>query len=296
MRYGGRHSDAEPLFRRALEGTTNKGAQLPMAFRARLGLLRCAIQSVEEPEADEDSEDSAPSALSVRALAEALEDLVLNHEEELPGSGVSVRPDVLDLIALRAHAELLLDAWSPASIATSSRDLAPEELEILQLYARGQETEAVTAALQWYKQTAGGDMAGLIASYCSPERRLEDRSQTIPRLSIYAQNPSLAVRVGEGPGPTAPRALLRRLVAALGSQRSGVVADAMAELEFLLDTKEFVPFHTRRPYMRKGGRPHWGRGTGKRSGFSRRYWICWGPDRFYPNTRKMGSPHSDKND
>lgn len=295
MRCGERHSDAEPLFRRALEGATTK---VPVSFRARLGLLRCAVQSVEELEADEDTPDATatPSAQSVKALAEALDDLVSNHEEELPGSGVSVRPDVLDLIALRAHAELLVDAWSSPSAASGSRDMPPEEVEILRLYARGQETEAVTAALQWYKQMAGGDVSGLIASYCSPERRLEDRSQTIPRLSIYAQNPALAIRVGEGPGPTAPRALLRRLVAALGSQRSGVVADAMAELEFLLDTKEFVPFHTRRPYMRKGGRPHWGRGTGKRSGFSRRYWICWGPDRHYPNTRKMGSPHSDKND
>ena len=36
----------------------------------------------------------------------------------------------------------------------------------------------------------------------------------------------------------------------------------------------FIPFYTRRIFLRRGGRPTYGLGTGKRSGFSKRYWIC----------------------
>lgn len=36
----------------------------------------------------------------------------------------------------------------------------------------------------------------------------------------------------------------------------------------------FIPFHTRKIRIRRGGPPTTGRGTGKRSGFSKRYWIC----------------------
>ncbi|CAK0827551.1 unnamed protein product, partial [Prorocentrum cordatum] len=65
---------------------------------------------------------------------------------------------------------------------------------------------------------------------------------------------------------------------------------ARAELEFLLDTKKHVPFYTRIVYCRRGGRPVWGWGTGKRSGFSRRYWLVWGPGTKYRNSRREWAP------
>lgn len=50
----------------------------------------------------------------------------------------------------------------------------------------------------------------------------------------------------------------------------------------------FVRFYTRLIRSRRGGAPTTGRGTGKRSGFSKRYWICW-PNTFYPNTKPLVS-------
>eukprot|EP00913_Durusdinium_trenchii_P023707 g22268.t1 len=183
-----------------------------------------------------------------------------------------------------------------------------QEEKILHLWATGEKKDAIEQALGWYQSVASKDLPGLINAYCLPERRILDRPGGIPTRirqqgtsheSIYAQVPHLAIGP-ESPGPVAPRALLRRLLLAAIDEnfiqgKKSLVADSLADLAFLLDKEEFIPFYTRRIFLRRGGRPTYGLGTGKRSGFSKRYWICW-PETFYPNTKKMGSPHCDKND
>jgi len=272
--------EAQKLFQRALEGPIHDGA-----YRARLGLVKCAKQVLEKACATDKPEPSP-----VKDLATALTELKEHHEEELLGSGEEVRVDAQQQTIMLADAELLADAW------TLDESRCEEETKILQLWARGERESAFQQALKWYQSTAGNDIPGLIASYLLPERRMLDRPGAIPRRSIYAQRPELAAD-SESPGPTVPRALLRRMCLAAMDQnflegKPSLLAKSLAELAFLLDRKEFIPFHTRKIRIRRGGPPTTGRGTGKRSGFSKRYWICW-PNTVYPNSRKMGSPHCD---
>jgi len=270
---GASAATVRPWYQQVLED--GRGAAAPLAFRARLGLLRCALAEAKVAGL------ATPGAAASAATA-VLESLRLHHEEELEAEAV----DAVEVGRLVARAALLVDFW--AGSATG------EEAEVLRLYAEGREEEAVAAALSWYQRAAGGDIPGLVASYCGPERRIADRRGGVPSASVFSREP-LALGLDDAPGPAAPRALLRRLFEALG-HRSAVVAKARAELEFLLDRKPFVPFHTRRTMVRKGGPPLVGRGTGKRSGYSKRYWIMWGPERCIINNRPMGSPHCDKND
>merc|ERR1712066_726637 len=107
--------------------------------------------------------------------------------------------------------------------------------QVLQHYADGQPQAALDTALAWYKQEAGGDIEGLVYAYSLPERRLSDRVEDIPPDSLYTQEP-FASDLADAPGPVAPRAMLRRLLAALGP-RNELVAKALADLEFLLDRK-----------------------------------------------------------
>eukprot|EP00435_Cladocopium_sp_Y103_P023486 s1324_g5.t1 len=274
-------SAAQQLYRRALEGDLQDAA-----FRARLGLVKCAVQVLEKASAsDKESQ--------VKELQSALDELRKHHEEELLGGGEQVRVDGQQQTILLAHAELLLDAWT-------EDDRSVEEKNILKLWACGERKKALEEALKWYRTVAGNDIPGLVAAYCLPERRMLDRPHSIPVRSIYAQMPELATD-SESLGPGAPRALLRRMLLAamdkdfLEAQGPSLLSESLADLAFLLDRKEFIPFHTRKTRCRRGGAPHTGRGTGKRSGFSKRYWICW-PNTLYPNTKKMGSPHCDKND
>lgn len=275
-------SAAQQLYRRALEGDLAKGN----AFRARLGLVKCAVQVLEKASAS-----AAPSVM-VEELQSALDELRKHHEEELLGGGEQVRVDGQQQTILLAHAELLVDA--------TDEDRSVEEKNILKLWACGERKKALEEALKWYRTVAGNDIPGLVVAYCLPERRMLDRPQSIPLRSIYAQMPELATD-SESLGPGAPRALLRRMLLAamdkdfLEVQGPNLLSESLADLAFLLDRKEFIPFHTRKTRCRRGGAPHTGRGTGKRSGFSKRYWICW-PNTLYPNTKKMGSPHCDKND
>eukprot|EP00434_Breviolum_minutum_P021510 symbB.v1.2.018982.t1/scaffold1531.1/size113404/1 len=285
---------ARELFQQALKGPIHDGA-----YRARLGLVKCAKQVLEEACATDKPEPSLVKALFSQLpahlqtllvmqqdLATALAELKEHHEEELLGSGEEVRVDAQQQTIMLADAELLVDAWS----LDESR--CEEETKILQLWARGERESAFQQALKWYQSTAGNDIPGLIASYLLPERRMLDRPGAIPRRSIYAQRPELAAD-SESPGPTVPRALLRRMsLAAMDRNflegKPSLLAKSLAELAFLLDRKEFIPFHTRKIRIRRGGPPTTGRGTGKRSGFSKRYWICW-PDTVYPNSRKMAT-------
>ncbi|CAK8994228.1 Hypothetical protein SCF082_LOCUS3842, partial [Durusdinium trenchii] len=285
-------SAAQQLFSRALEGNPDG------AFRARYGLVRCAywqlVAAVRKPnQGQEGGEGGQPFDKLVKELSSALCELREHHEEELFGCGQQVRIDSLKQTLLLADAELLVDAWTP------DKNRGKEEEKILHLWATGEKKDAIEQALGWYQSVASKDLPGLINAYCLPERRILDRPGGIPTRSIYAQVPHLAIGP-ESPGPVAPRALLRRLLLAAIDEnfiqgKKSLVADSLADLAFLLDKEEFIPFYTRRIFLRRGGRPTYGLGTGKRSGFSKRYWICW-PETFYPNTKKMGSPHCDKND
>lgn len=144
------------------------------ACRARLGLLRCAVQALER----QTSEAAAPPAGAVEELAEALSELVTHHEEdarghpgaprgrlprvcpcgakpreELPGAGEEVRVDGLQQSVLLEQAappggtedrprapRLLVDAW------TLDASKSEEEVEILRLWARGEKKQAVEKA------------------------------------------------------------------------------------------------------------------------------------------------------
>lgn len=283
---------AEPLFQRALgdDAPIGPGGKSVLAFRARLGLLKCAVKEVEtEVELLKSQGVDGTfrvNPLTARKLKNAFDELKMNHEENLPTSVLSVRPDSSELMKLKARVELLIDALFP------EYDSCEDEKEVLQSYLKGDEKAAITSALNWYRQSAGGDIAGLIEAYCQPARYLPDRPNRIPSLSIYSDNGPLASNLDEAPGPARARAMLRQLFDACGPSE-GPVVEALQELEFMLDRDKWIPFFTRRPYRRRGGPPRWGRGTGKRSGYSRRYWIEWGPDRDYKNSRPMGSPHCD---
>ncbi|CAJ1392409.1 unnamed protein product [Effrenium voratum] len=285
---------ASALFRRALEDPRGDNA-----FRARLGLVRCALKDLVAttpglaPSAEAQPEnvpESVPPEPKVDELVNALEDLERHHEEELPVT--EVRPDAKHVYILLAHAELVADAWA----VDEAKNMSEEERRILRLWARGYREAAVQEALKWYQTVAGNDMEGLMAAYAQTERRAVDRRGDVPSRSIF----STPVLAPDFEGPVEPRALLRRLLTAALDEKffkgePSLVSQALADLAFLLDRKEFVRFYTRLIRSRRGGAPTTGRGTGKRSGFSKRYWICW-PNTFYPNTKKMGSPHCDKND
>lgn len=268
-----------PLYRRLL--ADESGAATPFGFRARVGLLRALLRSAEESAAEE-SVGPPPELVELSAV---VGELRAKHELELQPYD-SVRVDAASVTKLVAHAELLVDAWT--------RCFGGEESTVLRLYAQQQEKEALTTALQWYQQAASGDLVGLIKALYSPLRYVPDRRGEPPPSPCFSE-PPFAEELDEAPGPAAPRSLIRRLFTAMGHTHP-LVAEARADLEFLLDKKPHVPFYTRCVYIRRGGRPTWGKGTGKRSGYSRRYWLCWGPGTRYRNSRKMGSPHCDKND
>lgn len=264
---------AESSYRSALEDASDSA----FAFRARLGLLRCALlraSAVVMSDAEQSQKDAVDKAASL------MEDLYAKHSAEVE---VNERADAALLSCFLGHAQLLLDAWQ----GTSSCE---EEQHVLNIYAAGNIEEALMEALVWYQTEALTKMEGLVEAYCLPDRRLSDRDGDVPSTSIYA-NEAIARDVGELPVPSGARALLRRLFAALGP-RSEHVAKARAELEFLLDRKRWVPFHTRQLVTRRGGMPHGGRGTGSGDGFSRKYWIAYGPERAYKNTKPMGGPHT----
>lgn len=252
-----------------------------LEFRALLGVMRSLLRQFEtSPVLDSSKEKLA------NQVAALLGQLHGQHVESLEGH----RQDSDSVNQLVARAELIADAW--ATGATTK--VLEEEVEVLNLYADGHEDKAVHAALKWYQRSAFRNFDGLIDAYTSPERRMPDRRVNLPKHSLFAA-PDFACDLDKLPGPAAPRALLRRLFAALGPRHT-LVQTALAELEFLLDTKKFVPFFTRRICLPMGGPPVIGRGTGRRNGMSKPYWIFYGPDRAYPNTRPMGSPHGDKND
>jgi len=250
----------------------------PYGFRARLGLLRCALLKATVERSGE-----LPAPAAREAAGAALEELHRHHGAELYGSEGE---DAAEIARFIAHAELMIDAWQGA----------PDEdtRQVLQHYADGQPEAALDTALAWYKQEAGGDTEGLVYAYSLPERRLSDRPGDIAPQSIYSQEP-FAGDLSEAPGPVASRAMLRRLLTALGPKHE-LVTKTLAELEFLLDRKRWVPFHTRQIVLRKGGKPKVGRGTGSGTGYSKMYWVAWGPGRMYKNQKPMGGPHTNKHD
>jgi len=267
------------LYREILE--SKDGSARNFAFRARLGILGCALRAVEGGRAQTPPPGSPVDQGPIDQLGAALADLVASHEAELRGDG----EDAEEVARLVAHAGLLVDAWAGSA--------AGEELEVLRHYYQGEAQAAVDAALRWYQRAAGSDIPGLVLSYCM-QGDFPDKPHLVPSTS-YMRKENFAFALDDAPGPAVPRALLRRLFTALGPTHE-IVHRARADLEFLLDTKRWVPFHTRFIQLRKGGRPQTGRGTGKRSGASRRYWLAWGPGTTYRNTKPMGSPHCDKND
>ncbi|CAE7417491.1 unnamed protein product, partial [Symbiodinium pilosum] len=290
---------AERLFQRALSSEPGRSDR---AFRVRLGLVQTALEAQtphraaghEDEPADPAAASAAPPAERVEALTSALSELSRHHEQELPGASELPAPDALDCAVQLAHAELVADAWAPDA------DVSEKENHILRLWARGYRKAAMTEALEWYRMEAGTDTSGLIESLIAPERFIPDRRGAVPSRSVYSYVEGLP-RDFQAAGPTASRALLRRMLAAAVDDKfkegkpNSLVADALADLTFLLDRKEFVRFFTRRVWLGNGGAPRTGRGTGKRSGFSKRYWIRY-KETFYPNTKKMGTPHCDKND
>lgn len=273
----GRFAEAKALYDRVVAA----GPSL-QDFRSRLGLLRCAVRNVEaaaqEPPAPELSE----------RVASSLWDLLDHHGEELLTAGLEGKQDAdqsIPTIAREvAHAELLVDAWLS--------DSDGEESGVLKMYASGSVAEAIQAALKWYQRAAASDIGSLIESYMAPPRYVTDRPGTVPSSSIYALVPPLHCDLDDLPGPARPRAMIRRLIAALGP-RHELVSEARADLAFLLDRKPYVPFFTRRPPLKhKGGGPARSRGSGSGSGYSKPYWIYWGPGRNTVNGKKMGGPHS----
>jgi hypothetical protein len=262
---------AETSYRNALENDS------AFAFRARLGLLRCAMLRTsamfmsDSPVSTADAVDNAVSLL---------EEIREKHGSEVE---VNERTDAGAISCFLGHAQLLLDAWQQKSSCE-------EEQLVLSNYAAGQVEEALTEALVWYQQEALTNMEGLVEAYLLPERRLSDREGDLPPTSVFA-NESVRWDTAQLPCPVAPRALLRRLFAALGP-RNEHAEKARVELEFLLDRKRWVPFHTRHLVTRRGGMPKGGRGTGSGDGFSKKYWIAYGSERAYKNTKPMGGPHT----
>lgn len=269
---------AERMYRQVLG---HDGSNSAFAFRARLGLLRCAISQGLVAVDAKGAEATVEAADSVAALLTELGEL---HREEFE---CDTRADGAPLARFITHAELLADAWKGE--ATSA-----EEKLVLGHYAAGRVEAALSEALTWYQSEAAGDIAGLVEAYCLPPRRLSDRPGDLPPSSIYSAE-GLAEGVEGLPGPAGPRSILRRLFGAL-DPASEDVRKALAELEFLLDRKKWVPFHTRQLTTRRGGAPNAGRGTGSGSGYSKPYWIDYGPERAYKNTKPMGGPHTNSYD
>merc|ERR1712048_119671 len=134
----------------------------------------------------------------------------------------------------------MLDAWAGS---TSSSNLV--EVDVLRLYAAGQHQEAVHLALKGYKRKTLGDLKSLIVAYCQPERPIPDASREANPLNSVWGCAQMENEINSIPGPTAERALIRRLFRALGP-KSEITMKAIAELEFLFDREKWVPFHTRR--------------------------------------------------
>jgi len=223
-----------------------------------------------------------PSPELVGEIATTLRRLHTDHPYELRGQGV----DAVNLHMLAAHANLLLSLWKG--------EVEGPEAEVLQLYAEGKKKEAVDAAIRWYQRAALENMGSLTESYFEPPRRISDWEDDIPTESLFAED-YFRDFAAQSTGVPDQRRLLRCLFAALGPNHE-IVHYARAELEFVLDRKKHVPFHTRWLRHHKGGPPKMGRGTGKRSGYSKGYWLHWGPQRFRKNTKPMGGPHTDKED
>mmetsp|Transcript_36994 Transcript_36994/g.81258 ORF Transcript_36994/g.81258 Transcript_36994/m.81258 type:complete len:448 (-) Transcript_36994:34-1377(-) len=261
-------AEATELYRRVLDS----GAA-HLAFRARLGLLSCALETVQEGQ--------RPTEEILAEVNNIVQELNSHHSAELRGEG----EDGPLPSRLVAHASLLLDAW-----VSSSRG---SEDEVLQLYAAGCPASAMQAALEWYRQEAGGDIEGLVAAHFRPGRLMPDRPGQYPE-SLFSREP-FASEIAHAFGPVRPRSMLRRLLTALGPDHE-VALQGQAELEFLLDTKERVPFHTRFVWHHMGGKPRLGRGSGRTSGYSNGTWIAWGYDRMRRNTRRMNSPHCEGHD
>eukprot|EP00929_Paragymnodinium_shiwhaense_P057891 TRINITY_DN28995_c0_g1_i1.p1 TRINITY_DN28995_c0_g1~~TRINITY_DN28995_c0_g1_i1.p1 ORF type:complete len:535 (-),score=116.65 TRINITY_DN28995_c0_g1_i1:45-1577(-) len=283
-------SEAEALLRQALQaGPSNHD------FRARYGLLRCALTEAKAARAG----SAAPSEGLVRKLTEALMEVHRRHPEELRGA----REDADEIDIVLADAGLLVDSWLSTGgfdeetlVLAAAPDFSDRDKVVLQLYAAGDFQGAVKHALQNYKLAAGNDIEGLVASYVGVERPVPDAPREFFWSSgeVYHQD-FLVSQVAEAPGPVAERSLLRRIFAALGPMHP-LVVEALADLEFLLDQQKFVRFYTRTVHIRHGGKPKLGRGTGSRSGYSKGYWLAWGPDRLRRNNRKMNGPWTDKND
>eukprot|EP00928_Gymnodinium_smaydae_P010853 TRINITY_DN14086_c0_g2_i1.p1 TRINITY_DN14086_c0_g2~~TRINITY_DN14086_c0_g2_i1.p1 ORF type:complete len:486 (+),score=68.54 TRINITY_DN14086_c0_g2_i1:117-1574(+) len=273
-------------------------------FHARVMLVRCLVQAAEEAAAGAPETHSSgstipasrvPSESAVQELEEVINDIYTKHATELRGEN----RNALSVAQLLAHAGLLLEAWtgkspielshvSASATATMARD------EALRHYAAGRAEEAVTAAIRSYRHAASEDIQGLAIAYAQPDRPVHIDDRLRPDDSVYSQK-WLAVDAASPPGPALQRALLQRLFLALGPEHP-IVASARANIATLLDRKEHIPFHTRKTRARKGGAPRKARGTGKRSGYSKFYWVAWEPFRVRLNTKKMGSPHCDKGD
>lgn len=261
-------ADAKHFFDRVIAAGPS-----PHDFRAHLGLLRCAVRIAETVA------PAVPTPEVSEQVASSLWQLLDNHGEELSWMQDS------DTIARDvAHAELLVDAWLS--------DSDGEERGILQMYASGSVADAMQAALKWYQRAAVSDIGSLIESYLAPERYVTDRPGAVPSSSLFASVPPLRCDLDDVPGPARPRAILRRLIAALGPTHE-LVSAARVDLAFLLDRKPFVPWVTRhQPHKHKGGGPERTRGSGSGNGYSKPGWLYWGPGRDTFNSKKMGGPHS----
>eukprot|EP00927_Polykrikos_kofoidii_P044700 TRINITY_DN38598_c0_g1_i2.p1 TRINITY_DN38598_c0_g1~~TRINITY_DN38598_c0_g1_i2.p1 ORF type:complete len:512 (+),score=86.26 TRINITY_DN38598_c0_g1_i2:50-1585(+) len=257
-------------------------------FRARLGILRSALRAAEASSMQNPPEEVA------RDVANTLEELHRLHERELDAA----RQDGEELHKLMAHAGLLTDAWAHAGVLKSwpGACVVSDETDVpvLRLYSAGKQEEALKEAMKNYHRKADGDMAGLIAAYCQPDRGQPDEWREAYGPGLYSVE-RFATDTRMGPGPVAERSMLVRLFTALGPMHP-VVLKSRADLEFLLDLKKHVPFHTKTVYLRKGGQPRMGRGSGKKSGYSKGYWLSWGPHRYRINQKKMNGPWNDKND
>mmetsp|Transcript_74606 Transcript_74606/g.207367 ORF Transcript_74606/g.207367 Transcript_74606/m.207367 type:complete len:488 (+) Transcript_74606:206-1669(+) len=274
-RRGAEPSRIAPLCRQILEA----GPSLH-SFRARWFLLQALLRTAEA------AEGVPPPAEIVDEMTMVLTDFYEHHERELLGSTL----DSLAVMKAVAHAGLLVDFW--AGLADGE-----EEAEALRLYAAGSMKQALDVALLGYKRAAGGDIKSLVLSVMQSDRPQYEIPRAVPytpKDSVWCLEP-LASEIANLPGPVAQRALLRRLFTALGP-RNDLVIRAMTDLEFLLDTKQWLRWKTRRIFLRKGGKPKLGHGTGKRSGYSKGYQLAWDLWRLRVNTKKMNGGFSDKND
>lgn len=301
LRQDAGHATVAPFLRRVLKdehaGASNVLHEVTqLCFRARLNLLRSALRAAKADQFENFA--ATPEEAAVKEIATLVEELHTLHKEQLAAGPVCALTDLQDVTELLAHAELLLDALAAAERAGKAGAGAPSQEDlILQHYAHGRMKEALQGAVDWYKVAAGQNLHQLVADSCRPWRRAPDRPSVSYGAFMQPMPPS------EPLDPEAyfhtdhyrARALLQRLLVALGpDSQSGVAAEARAKLQLLLDRKKHTPYHTR---IVRVQRPHCaemvGLGTGKRSGYSKKYWIAFGGGRVLPNTRPIGSPHCD---